>query len=746
MSFSIRGRRIEILISLGLLASTLIVFAPASRYNFVSHDDPTYVSGNAALQKGLTLDGITWALTTFHAANWHPVTWLSILVEYQLGGLNPHIYHTTNVLLHAVNAVMLFLALRVLTGAVWRSSLVAALFGLHPLHVESVAWISERKDVLSTFFGLLTLIAYGWYVRKGHWDRYLLLVLLFVLGLMAKPMLVTLPCILLLLDYWPLRRTEGLDRLLLEKLPLFVLSAGSCLLTWQAQRAGMAIQSGESFPVSVRFENAVAAYDQYVLKTFWPTRLAIFYPHPGHDLSWQEIGPGLLLLTGVTVLVSWMARSRPYLPVGWLWFVGTLVPVIGLVQVGKQGWADRYSYIPLIGLFIMLAWALGELAGRSRNLVVVGTIGTLAILAVMSYHQVGYWRDSLTLWQHALEAAPESALAHYSLGNALLKQGQVAQAAHEFRETVRMDPGNAEAHNNLGVILRDVARVSEAVTEFRKAAELSPSSTSIRANLAEALQATGNLKEAVEQWRVAIEREPGRVDLCGSLGTCLLQEGAIAEAIAVFRNALEMDPTSARTHCNLGQALLEVGEFHEALVHLKRGDELGSQDRDWHYPSTQWIHDCEKEIQLDSKLSDVLVGKQTIASAAERLAFADLAFRKRQFELAATFYEEAFAQDPALAEDLRGNHRYKAGCSAALAQRRRKAFDWLHADLRQRAQVIMSAPPSVRLAVVQSLVRWKLDPNLAGVRDPEQLMRLSPGEAKEWANLWRELDSLTEPD
>ena len=487
------------LICFMLAIVTLAVYWQVGNSAFVNYDDPTYVTDNQDVRAGLTAESVTWAFSTTHGGNWHPLTWLSHMLDCQIYGLNPRGHHYTNLLFHILNTILLLLVLQKMTGALWKSALVAALFALHPLHVESVAWVAERKDVLSTFFWMLTVGVYVLYVENPGVKKYLLTILLFALGLMAKPMLVTLPFVLLLLDYWPLGRfqikklgtaqssdgtspkdtrnekrkspkgpakdavrskknTESGYRwslalpLIWEKIPLFVIAVASSIVTFFAQQSGGAVRSLEALPFTVRISNALVAYISYIGKTIWPFHLAVFYPHPGMLAGWKIAGACLLLLS-----ISFMAiralRLYPYFTVGWLWYLGTLVPVIGLVQIGSQAMADRYTYVPLIGIFIIIAWGIFDLAAgwryRKEGVAVVSA-SLLLILMVMTWFQLQHWSNSITLFKHAINVTENNLTAHYNLGLALVKNARMDEAIDHFTRALQINPDNANSHKNLG--------------------------------------------------------------------------------------------------------------------------------------------------------------------------------------------------------------------------------------------------------------------------------------------------------
>ena len=470
-----------VLPSLLLLVATLGVYARARNNGFVSYDDREYVTHNAQVQGGIDWNTVQWAFTSFDAANWHPLTWLSHALDCQLSGLNPAAHHDTNIALHAINAVLLFLVLRGATGRSGRSLMVAALFALHPIQVESVAWIAERKNLLSMLFFLLALGAYGGYARRPRWDRYLLVALLFALGLMCKPQIVTLPLVLLLWDYWPLQRmfassagansdpaARPFSWLVVEKLPLLALSMVSAAITIKAQRDAGAMTGLSSFPRGVRIENAIVSYVRYLGKAVWPGRLANFYPHPFGLLPlWAVVGSlGLLLLVTAGVLLR---RRQRYLPVGWFWFLGTLVPMIGIVQVGAQGMADRYAYLPFVGLFLMAVWGISDWAGRHRlaGLLPVASMLLLLVLAGLTHRQIAYWHDSWTLWSHA---------------------AQVTE-------------GNWMAEDNLGDLMLEGQRMEDAMPHFFRAAEINPADPTSNLNVGSYQQRNGDLRGAIEHYQ-----------------------------------------------------------------------------------------------------------------------------------------------------------------------------------------------------------------------------------------------------
>ncbi len=665
-----KQRRRTILICALLSALTLATFWPVIGHDFVNYDDGPFVTQNAHVASGLNWANAGWAFRTGFGGNWQPITWLSHELDAQLFGLKPGWHHLTSLLFHTANGVLLFLLLQHLTGAAWRSAVAAALFALHPLHVESVAWVAERKDVLSAFFFLLTLLAYARYAQKksrverrgssagaadsaldprpstldsqpsdGHLPSslfYLLSLCFFALGLMSKPMLVTLPFVLLLLDYWPLRRLHlstlnsqpsttqqpsTLRRLVLEKLPFFALSAASCVVTFVAQRASDSVYPLAVLPLTQRLSNAVVACGTYLAKTFWPTGLAVFYPLP------DTLPVGTVIVAGAVVLgiMAWAigsARRSPYLAVGWFWFLGMLVPVIGLVQVGLQARADRYTYLPLIGVFIMLVWVVSgacrRCQGRSADfqsavarisnpqsvetirsarrletcdtadwksalrgrrlrgceisgLVVCGiAVGLVVFLcAALTRQQLRYWQNSESLFRHAIAVTKDNWLAHYNLAGCLYELGRFDEALEEYRRAIAIYPDYAHAHNNLGIALLRKGQVEEAIAHLQRVVEIQPDAAPAHNNLGAALLGMGRVDEAFAHLQKALEIQPGLASAHNNLGDALLRKGRFDEAITRFQEAVRLRPDFARAHCNLGAALLRKGQAAEALAHYQ---------------------------------------------------------------------------------------------------------------------------------------------------------------------------------
>ena len=575
-------RTIRGLICLFLAITTIAAYHTVIHNSFINFDDPDYVVENPHVQQGVTLEGIGWAFTHGYAGNWHPLTWISHMIDSEFFGLNAGAHHAVNLVFHILNAILLFIVLDRMTSALWHSALVAALFALHPVHVESVAWVAERKDVLSTLFFMLTLLAYKSYTTHRTHRTYLLTLLPFALGLMSKPMLVTLPFVLLLLDFWPLGQMPGLIPtngrrlnfavawpLVREKWPLFLLAVLSSVITFIAQKTGGAVASLQYYSISYRIENAVVAYIRYLEKTIWPANLAVSYPLLTLPV-WQIAGAAAIL-----ILISWaairFATRRPYVIVGWLWFIGTLVPVIGLVQVGRQAFADRYTYIPLIGVFIAIVWTAADLLPRSRHRTwLAGVVAAVVLLACAwrTSTQVAYWKNSLALFAHAQIATKNNALAHNNLAAALAAADHKSEAFPHYAEAVRLEPLNPVFQNNYGTALMRKGQPEAAVECFLKAIQLQPKYADPYNNLGTLLVQERRLDEAIAYFERALQLKPDDVEAHNNLGGALSLQGKTADAAAHYAEALRLNPKNAETHYNLGIALLKLGRPADAATHL----------------------------------------------------------------------------------------------------------------------------------------------------------------------------------
>ncbi len=619
---NIQNKTLVFLLYLALATITFAVFFQVRNFDLVNYDDNKYVTENRHILTGLTRENVIWAFTSGYAANWHPLTWLSHMLDCQLFKTNPAGHHLINLLLHIINALLLLAVLYKMTGSVGKSAFVAALFALHPLTVESVAWVSERKNVLSTMFWFLTLIAYVRYTKLRNLKWYFLALSFFTLGLMAKPMLVTLPFVLLLLDYWPLERLErkNLYYLILEKLPFFAFSTVSCIITFFVQRSGGAVALILKLPPNMRIANCFVSYIEYMRKTIWPSKLTVFYPYPLNTIPAWHIILAVLLLLAISVFAIFFASRHRYLFAGWFWYLGTLVPVIGIVQVGEQAWADRYSYIPLIGLFIIAAWAFPFLLKKvfvPQTMIAFLALIILSVFSVCTLLQLRYWRNSATLFEHALAINKNNYVAHYCLGdwwlqqgkndkavahfnealrinpNYLLahiglgitfaKQGKLDQAIERFRYGIKYDPEFAEAYYNLGVALAAQGKYNNALQQYHKAAELNPDYVTVYNNMGAIFFLQGKLDEAIDCYQKALKLEPDYADAHNNLGAALSAQGKLDEAISQFRKSLQLKPDAANTQCNLGYALARQGKSDEGIAHISEAVRLNPNLPEAHY-------------------------------------------------------------------------------------------------------------------------------------------------------------------
>jgi len=568
-----------------LFAITWAVFGQTFHHQFINYDDPLYVIDNAHVRAGLRWGGIAWALTHVHSQNWHPLTSISHMMDCQLFGLNAGAHHLVNVFFHSLAAALLFVFLQRATASVWRSAFAAAVFALHPLRVESVAWIAERKDVLSGVFFMATLIAYVAYARKQSIGRYVTMSILFACGLMSKPMLVTTPIVLLLLDYWPLARFERstITKLVVEKIPLFALSAGSIVMTLWAQN--FALGSTEFLPLQWRITNALFSYFEYVRQTFWPHDLIPFYVHPENRLEIWRLLIAVIFLITATVIAFVRRRQNPYLIIGWLWYLVMLIPVIGIVQVGLQGHADRYTYLPQIGLNIAMVWLIWDLTKSWRTQKIIlssAAVIVVATLSILSWKQTQHWRDTEALWRHTLAITPDSDVAHAGLGGILFVRGQVDESIDHYERALRLRNGNAAAHFGLGRALARKQKTDAAIFHFQKALAIQPDYIGASNDLGVLLASKGEIKEAIEAWRQTLSFDPGDADAANNIAWVRataadadLRDGKEALKLAerATRNGGE-NPVVLRT---LAAAQAENGQFADAVETCRRGGELAQK-------------------------------------------------------------------------------------------------------------------------------------------------------------------------
>ncbi len=577
----------DILVCLILVMVTLAVYWRVQNYDFINFDDNVNITENIHLKAGMTIDNIIWSFTeaTQITNYWVPLTWLSFILDFELYGMNPGGYHVTNVLFHIASVLLLFVVLRKMTGSLWRSGFVAVLFALHPTHVESVAWISERKDVLSAFFWILTMWSYVWYVNRPRSSRYLTVLLVFFMGLMAKPMLVTLPFVLLLLDYWPLCRFQfgqlgsesnsqqlsAVFRLVLEKLPFFIIIAIISVVTFLTQKEGGVMAPFDFLPVRIRIANTLVFYISYIGKMILPINLAVLYPYPMMQSLWKVTAAGLFLVV-ISLLAYRTNRQHPYFIVGWLWYIGTLIPVIGFVLIGPHGMADRYTYIPFIGLFIVIVWGVPELVAQWRHRKIwLATLATvvLTILMAMTLKQVAYWENSITLFEHTLKITSKNYVAHFNLGAALYNQGRTEEAIEHYLQALRIKPDYVNAHNNLGVALYNQDRTEEAIEHYLQALRIKPDYEKAHNNLGNALFNQGLTEEAIEHYLQALRIKPDYVDAHYNLGVALFNQGRTEEAIEHYLQVLRIKPDYEKAHNNLGIVLFRTGNIEGAIAHFR---------------------------------------------------------------------------------------------------------------------------------------------------------------------------------
>jgi Flp pilus assembly protein TadD len=609
-----RAKKRTLLLGVVLVIATLVLYYPAIHHPFVNYDDDGYVTQNHHVQAGLTWETVAWALTTYNQANWHPVTWLSHALDCQLFQLDPAGHHGTNVLLHGLNAALLFWILLQATGSAGRSFMVAALFALHPINVESVVWVAERKNLLSMLFFLLALGAYRWYAQAPRPRRYVVVASWFALGLMAKPQVITLPFVLLLWDYWPLRRmvadagppataTEAvlpprsLRSLLLEKLPLVALSTVSAVVTMEAQHLG---GINPDLSLAARLGNAIVSYARYAGKAFWPTRLAPMYPHPGNSLPTWEVLAASLCLLAVTALVIFARRHR-YLPVGWLWFLGTLIPMVGLVQVGRQAMADRYAYLPFIGLFIMICWGAADCVVASRRwlesrqltaaaaeaandhrpstiLLATVCVGVLVALALVTHRQIGYWGDNVALWSHTLQVTDRNYEAEEDLGEALLAKGEQADALVHFYRATEIDSRRTLPHMYIAIYDQEHGKLQDAIAQYRQAiSESQNASLNARAfgNMGHAYLQLGEMAQARESLQEAVRLDPHKVETWLDLGLAKQKSGDLAGAIQAYSEGVKVKPTDV-AYLLLAHAFEQSGRQDEAAAATQRAKVLSA--------------------------------------------------------------------------------------------------------------------------------------------------------------------------
>jgi tetratricopeptide (TPR) repeat protein len=699
--------RIVLFVALSLILVIVFVYMKVQKFDFVGFDDELYVTQNYHVQKGISLEGIKWAFTTFHSANWHPLTWLSHMLDCELYGLNPAGHHWTSVEFHIANTLLLFFILFKMTGALWQSAFVAALFGLHPLHVESVAWISERKDVLSTFFGLSSIAAYYRYVKTSSSKYYVSAIVLFSLSLMAKPMLVTLPFVLLLLDFWPLKRFQWQRdfllksdketgdvvkknyRIILEKIPFFVIVVGSCIITFFAQKSKGAVMPIAALPLKYRIENAVVSYVKYVFKAIWPHKLAVFYPHPWNTLHWwQIVGAGVLLVIACYGALR-TAKKYPYLLVGLLWYLGTLVPVIGLVQVGDQAMADRYSYVPLIGIFMIVAWGIPDLFKRLRDQtseiggreveaggpifalratpgkqrseilsnvprpfskrrfqeIFLGISAGIILFALswVSFLQLNTWKNGITLFEHAVSVTENNYSAYNNLGTAFEKI-DLDKAMFYYKTALKIRPNDATALYNLGNVFSEKGYIDKAIQYYLKALNIKPNYTAALNNLGEALAKKGDYDKANYYFKRALKTDPTGSGTCMNFANALFLQAKPDIAVALYKKILQTDSENPDVHYNLAYVLFSEKKYNEAIRHYNETLRIDPKYLKAHYHLGDIYFSRGNTKKAFMHFATIIKLKPDYVPAYNKLGL--ILFKQGKFKKAGVFFSKALQLDP----------------------------------------------------------------------------------------------------
>ncbi len=636
-----------------LIAGVAAAYVQVAGFDFVDYDDPFYVTRNPQVLAGLTWDGVKWAFTTMHAGNWIPLVWLSLMADRSILGTGAGGFHLVNVALHIANTILLFWVLKRYSKSLWPSFLVAALFGLHPLHVESVAWVTERKDVLSALFWMLTMLAYARYVERPTAWRYVTVCTTFALGLMAKSMLVTLPLVLLLMDYWPLRRLlpedagkgVSIGRLIREKIPLLGLSALTCVVTVIAQKYAGAVSKIDVIPFGRRVGNALVSYSDYILKMFWPVDLAVYYPHPIKSLAGWKVAAALAVLLTITIVVI-LLRRRRYLFVGWLWYLVTLVPVIGLVQVGSQAMADRYTYIPLTGIFIMLAWLAGDIAAQRRlRQAIAGVAGSaiLGVLGIMTFVQAGYWRDTLSLFKHCAAVTPDNVVAREYLGIGFARKGDAEAALREFKEALRFEPNDVRTFYNIGNMLALLGRTDEAIEYYNRVLAVKPGDPDTCIALASARAIKGEMELALEAYRQGLKYNPQNTVLRGEFALTLLKLNRVDEGITQLEQ-LATIKTDSTTYCNLGIAWAQKGQFDRAEEYYKKAIGLNPANVKAHYNFGNLLLAQNMPDKAIDEYRKAIGASPDFVRSYDMLAIALI--QKGKIEQAKAAYEQALKIDP----------------------------------------------------------------------------------------------------
>jgi len=666
-----RRRGLAVILALALVIIAAAAYSPVRQHAFLQFDDADYVVENGAVRAGLTWAGLKWAFSTPYAGNWHPLTWISHMADVQMFGMDAGLHHLSSLFLHLLTTLLVFRLLTRLTGAMGASACVAALFAVHPLHVESVAWVAERKDVLSGFFSVLTLTAYAWYTRHPGWVRYLAVGGSFALALLSKPMAVTLPFVLLLLDAWPLARWRGVSlgadapgamALLREKAPLFAMAAASAVVTFLVQRHAGAVQSLDAYPIALRLANMPVAYVTYLVDTVLPVYLAPLYPYPS-SITWWQSATAVITLAAISVGAFRWRRDKPYLIVGWCWFLVMLVPVIGLVQVGSQSHADRYMYLPAIGLFMMAVWGIREWAASrpawSRALPALGVAVVIAA-AVATYRQVMFWQDSVTLWERTVAVTEDNYRAQTNLGFALAAAGQRSRALAAYSEAIRLNPNYPNAHNYFGTLLADMGDHDRAAAEYEAALAHRPRFAEAQNNLGLTRAAQDRLDDAIAAFTEALRVDPSFAPARNNLAIAYMRQGHPEKAIAEFEEAVRQQPDSAESHANLATALAGAGRKRESLPHFEAAARLGGDPVRTNYMWGLALMDLGDMPGATARFTDALTANPSFAPAVHDLG--------RSLALSGRWTEALQALQLAIQLDP-GNADYHHDLGAALAQR-----------------------------------------------------------------------------
>lgn len=715
----------SLFICIFLVFAILIIYWQVINFDFVNYDDPEYITNNNIVQKGITIEGIAWSFTSFgYASNWHPMTWISHMLDVQLFGLNPGMHHLTNVIFHIINTLLLFLVLERMTGALWRSAVVAAFFALHPLHVESVAWVAERKDVLSTFFWILTIMAYVWYVQKCNFWRYLLVVLLYILGLLSKPMLVTLPFVLLLLDYWPLKRFDPIQKedivkntkfnkmsgislskvpnLIIEKIPMVILLTISSSLTIIAQRRS--VKSLVILPFVTRILNAIASYVIYLFKIIYFFKLAVFYPYNYSYNPFVVIGCTLFLLI-VTIQAVLFAKRYPFLLVGWFWYLGTLIPVIGIVQVGDQSMADRYTYIPLIGIFIMIVWGLWEVLYRWRYgkaFIKISLIVTIIILMNTTNEQISLWKNSESLFNHALTVTKDNDVAYDNLGLVLFNRDDIGGAKKLFKLAIKVNPSDIFGHSNLGKVLFKEKKYDEALSQFHECLNIYPEYGDAYNFIGNIMLSTENYNKAIVNYDKALRIDSSQTEVYYHLGIAYFHKNNYPKAIECFQEAIRRNPYYSEAIRYLNEAKSAQTNLNNLILNIKASIKVDPQNVALHMKlGNIYLQECEYESAI-TQYQDVLSVQPQYIPAMYRLAL--IYSEKTEFSIALNILEKIKNIQPNNPEVY-----YNIACIYAKQNMADESVNWL------------------KQAVEKGFQNWELinkDPDLANIRNNYYVVEL----------------------